>query len=851
MVDRLLLIVNFTVEEIRELMDKVTNVRNMSVIAHVDHGKSTLTDSLVSKAGIISSGRAGETRFTDTRQDEQDRGITIKSTAISMYFQMTNPDDVKEIMNQKTDGSSFLINLIDSPGHVDFSSEVTAALRVTDGALVVVDCIEGVCVQTETVLRQALAERIKPVVVINKMDRALLELQLTKEDLYKTFLRTIESVNVIIATYNDNVLGDVQVYPEKGTVAFASGLHGWGFTLRQFAIRYSKKFGVDKQKMMVKLWGENYFNPKTKKWTNKSSDADGKPLERAFNMFVLDPIYRIFDAVMNFKKDEAATLMDKLEIKLTAEERDLEGKQLLKVVMRKFLPAGDALLEMICIHLPSPITAQRYRVENLYEGPMDDECAIGIRDCNPKAPLMLYISKMVPTSDKGRFYAFGRVFSGTVKAGLKVRIQGPNYEPGTKKDLFVKSVQRTVLMMGRYIEAIDDCPAGNIVGLVGVDQFLVKSGTITTSELAHNMKVMKFSVSPVVQCAVDVKNPNDLPKLVEGLKRLSKSDPCVLTLTSPSGEHIVAGAGELHLEICLKDLEEDHAGVPIKVGEPVVQYRETVLATSSIDCLSKSPNKHNRVWMRAQPLDEELSNDIESGKIGPRDDFKTRGRELAERYNWDVTEARKIWCFGPDGSGANLLVDTTKAVQYLHEAKDHFVAAFQWATKEGPIAEETLRGCRFNILDVSLHTDSIHRGGGQIIPTTRRVVYASVLTANPGIQEPVYLVEITCPDSAIGGIYGVLNRRRGQVFSEEQREGTPLITVKAYLPVNESFGFSTDLRAATAGQAFPQAVFDHWSAMVGSPIEAGNKVYDIIRNVRKRKGLVEDIPGLDKYYDKL
>jgi elongation factor 2 len=279
-----------------------------------------------------------------------------------------------------------------------------------------------------------------------------------------------------------------------------------------------------------------------------------------------------------------------------------------------------------------------------------------------------------------------------------------------------------------------------------------------------------------------------------------------LTLTSPSGEHIVAGAGELHLEICLKDLEEDHAGVPIKVGEPVVQYRETVLATSSIDCLSKSPNKHNRVWMRAQPLDEELSNDIESGKIGPRDDFKTRGRELAERYNWDVTEARKIWCFGPDGSGANLLVDTTKAVQYLHEAKDHFVAAFQWATKEGPIAEETLRGCRFNILDVSLHTDSIHRGGGQIIPTTRRVVYASVLTANPGIQEPVYLVEITCPDSAIGGIYGVLNRRRGQVFSEEQREGTPLITVKAYLPVNESFGFSTDLRAATAGQAFPQAV---------------------------------------------
>ncbi|KAI9475397.1 MAG: elongation factor 2 [Benjaminiella poitrasii] len=843
--------VNFTIEEIRGLMDKVTNVRNMSVIAHVDHGKSTLSDSLVSKAGIISSGRAGEARFMDTRKDEQERGITIKSTAISMYFEMENPEDIKEIKGQKTDGAAFLINLIDSPGHVDFSSEVTAALRVTDGALVVVDCIDGVCVQTETVLRQALTERIKPVICLNKVDRALLELQLDKEELYNSFSRTIESVNVIISTYVDEALGDCQVYPEKGTVAFASGLHGWGFTLRQFAIRYAKKFGVDKEKMMNKLWGENYFNPKTKKWTTKSTDASGAQLERAFNMFVLDPIYRLFDSIMNFKKDQTKVLLEKLDVTLATDEKDLEGKALLKVVMRKFLPCGDALLEMICIHLPSPVTSQAYRYQQLYEGPADDECAIGIRNCDPNGPLMLYVSKMVPTSDKGRFYAFGRVFSGTVRAGLKVRIQGPNYVPGTKTDLAVKSIQRTVLMMGRNVEAIEDCPAGNIIGLVGVDQFLVKSGTITTSEVAHNMKVMKFSVSPVVQVAVEVKNANDLPKLVEGLKRLAKSDPCVLTYTSDSGEHIVAGAGELHLEICLKDLEEDHAQVPLKTGDPVVQYRETVTAESSIDCLSKSPNKHNRIYMRAQPLNEELADEIEAGKISAKDDFKARARILADKYEWDVSEARKIWCFGPDGTGPNVMVDVTKQVQYLGEIKDSCVAAFQWATKEGPIADENLRGCRFNILDVTLHADAIHRGGGQIIPTCRRVVYASVLTATPGIQEPVYLVEIQCPDSAIGGIYSCLNRRRGQVFSEEQKPGTPMMSVKAYLPVNESFGFTADLRAATGGQAFPQAVFDHWQIMSGNPLEAGNKVYDIIRAVRKRKGLTEDIPGLDKYYDKL
>ncbi|KAL4070743.1 P-loop containing nucleoside triphosphate hydrolase protein [Scleroderma citrinum] len=830
-------------------MDKSTNIRNMSVIAHVDHGKSTLTDSLVSKAGIIAQANAGNVRFTDTRPDEKERGITIKSTAISMYFEMDKED--VEIIKQKTNGNEFLINLIDSPGHVDFSSEVTAALRVTDGALVVVDCIEGVCVQTETVLRQALTERIKPVVIINKVDRALLELQVQKEDLYQTFLRTIETVNVIISTYHDAALGDVQVDPEKGTVAFGSGLHGWGFTLRQFAGRYSKRFGVAKEKLMTKLWGDNYFNPATRKWSTKPNDADGKPLERAFNIFVLDPIFKIFDAVMNFKKDQIGPMLEKLDIKLAQGERDEEGKALLKTIMRKFLPAGEALLEMIVIHLPSPATAQRYRVETLYEGPMDDESAIGIRDCDPKGPLVLYVSKMVPTSDKGRFYAFGRVFSGTVRAGPKIRIQGPNFTPGKKDDLFIKSVQRTVLMMGRYVEPIEDCPAGNIVGLVGIDQFLLKSGTLTTSETAHNMRVMKFSVSPVVQVAVEVKNAADLPKLVEGLKRLSKSDPCVQAWIADTGEHIVAGAGELHLEICLKDLQEDHAGVPLKISDPVVGYRETVKAESSMTALSKSQNKHNRLYVKAMPIDEELTKAIEAGVVNARDDFKARARILADEHGWDVTDARKIWCFGPDTTGPNLLVDVTKGVQYLNEIKDSCVAGFQWATKEGVCADENMRGIRFNVMDVTLHADAIHRGGGQIIPTTRRVCYAACLLATPGLQEPVYLVEIQCPENAIGGIYSTLNKRRGQVFSEEQRPGTPMFTVKAYLPVMESFGFNADLRAQTSGQAFPQSVFDHWELMNGCPLEKGSKLEELVKNIRTRKGLKPEIPALDYYYDKL
>merc|ERR1719468_453635 len=256
----------------------------------------------------------------------------------------------------------------------------------------------------------------------------------------------------------------------------------------------------------------------------------------------------------------------------------------------------------------------------------------------------------------------------------------------------------------------------------------------------------------------------------------------------------------------LKDLEEDHAQIPLKKSDPVVSYRETVSEESSIMCLSKSPNKHNRLFMRAVPMPDGLAEDIDDDEVSNKQDIKIRGRYLADKYEYDITEARKIWCFGPDTMGPNILVDCTKGVQYLNEIKDSVVAGFQWATKEGVLCDENMRAVRFNIYDVALHTDAIHRGGGQIIPTARRVLYASVITAAPRLMEPVYLCEIQCPENAVGGIYGVLNRRRGNVFEEAQVAGTPMFHVKSYLPVNESFGFTADLRSNTGGQAFPQCV---------------------------------------------
>merc|ERR1712072_1448362 len=347
-------------------------------------------------------------------------------------------------------------------------------------------------------------------------------------------------------------------------------------------------------------------------------EGTDKPLRRAFCQFIMDPISQLITAIMNDDKAKYEKMMTTLGITLKGDDRSLTGKPLMKRTMQIWINAADTLLAMIVSKLPSPVVAQKYRTENLYEGPMDDTAASAMKACSPDGPLMMYVSKMVPTSDKGRFHAFGRVFSGTIATGSKVRIQGPHYKPGGKEDLNIKNIQRTGLMMGRTVEQISDVPCGNTVALVGVDQYILKSGTITDIEDAHNITAMKYSVSPVVKVAVKPKDGKDLPKLVEGLKKLSKSDPLVVCTTEESGEHVIAGCGELHVEICLKDLREEYAQCDFIMSDPVVSYRETVGSTSNQTCLAKSPNKHNRMYVVAEPMGEELCKAIEEGPGGPK-----------------------------------------------------------------------------------------------------------------------------------------------------------------------------------------------------------------------------------------
>lgn len=696
-----------------------------------------------------------------------------------------------------------------------------------------------------------MGELIKPVLMINKIDRAIFEQQLEGEDIYQMFVRCIDNVNSIIANYDIPDMGDNIIDPTKGQVCFGTGKDLWGFSLLTFSRIYASKFGIkDAEAFATKLWGDHYWDPETKKITTESVSQTGKSLERTFVKFIMNPILKVKKAVMDGKEEEIQKCFDSLDINLSKQEMELKGKKLVAAALSSWIDVADAIIEMVVTHLPSPKVAQKYRAGYLYEGPQDDPCAQSIRECDPEGALMIYISKMFPTKDK-RFYAFGRVFSGTARSGQKVRIMGPNFRPGKKDDLAIKNIQSTAIMMAAKVETVNEVPCGNTVALVGIDQYLSKTGTISDYDGAHNIRNMKYSVSPVVRIAVQPKNPSEIGKLVDGLTKLATSDPIVEVVHEDTGEHIIGCAGELHAKICLKDLEKEYAKIEIKKSDPVVTYKETISANSSQVCLAKSSNKHNRLFCSATPVSDELANALEEGSLRFSGDIKKRNKALVEEFQWDKEEANKLWVIAPEEVGTNLLVNGSKGVDLLNEIQGPIQNAFQKFAVHGALCSEGVRKMRVNIEDAKVHSDPVHRGGGQVMEMARRVFYAAELTSSPRLVEPMFEATVTAPQNSMGGVYQCLNQRRGTIVEEYNLEGTPMNVVKAYLPVSESFGFTEHLRSETGGSAFPQCVFSHWSELSDDPFEKGSKSQEIVLNIRKRKGMKVEMPSVYDYLDKL
>lgn len=852
---------DFEGEIIHGLMKNTRNIRNMSVIAHVDHGKSTLTDCLLIKARIAGRESNGG-RYMDTREDEKERGITIKSTAVSMRFSMN-----KEVLDAYTEpgqveGNDFLINLIDSPGHVDFSSEVTAALRVTDGALVVVDCVDGICVQTETVLRQAIDELIVPTLVLNKLDRAMLELQYSSKELYEVLKRRVESFNCKLMS----ILGEKRNYikpldPGCNEISFCSGLQGWGFTLNRFARFYLNQRGkhtFESEKQFTKiLWSFKYyctsddpFDTTNKFEKIKDSIPEGK--FSPFEVFVLHPIYKVKDMCMSGDIEGIKTYLAKFGIDFKNTELSGNGKALFKIVFKTWLPAAETLLEQIITKLPSPIQSQAIRAKLLYTGPVEDEVykAISKCDTSDEAPVTIYISKMVPDNNANGFIAFGRVLSGNIKPGTKVYVQDPDYVPdptSTRKNPHVceKTIGKVLIVNPRGSINISDCPAGNIVGLVGVEGFLKKTGTITTVKNCYNIKTMKFSVSPVVKVAVSPKKSADLNHFKEGLEKLAKSDPLCVIEYNDQGQATIACAGELHLEIILGDLKNFYAKCEFNVEVPQVRYYEGFTGVVEKAKMRKSANKHNRIYMTCEPLDEEIVNNIPS-LMGR--DSKDTAAKFREILNIDDEWIKSIMYFAPEVEPLNILVDETKGIQYMMEVKEHIFEGFKLATKEGPLVGECIRGGRFNLVDLSLHADSIHRGANQMIRPVEDLVRGLLLAAEPILYEPIFTCNVSVPTEFASACETVLKNRRGYI--EDWQTENNMTLISGFLPVNESFGINKRLKEVAKGQPSFSLVFSHYAPCPGSLDKEASPMAVIVDQVRKYKKITSKLDE-NEYFDDL
>jgi len=719
-------------ERLLEMMHDKERIRNIGIVAHIDHGKTTLSDSLVAAAGMLSETIAGEARWLDSDEEEQKRGITILAGNVSMVHEL--------------EGEEYLINLIDTPGHVDFGGEVTRAMRAVDGALVLVDAVEGAMPQTETVLRQALRERVKPVLFINKVDRLIKELQLTPEEMQQRFLKIIAKVNQLIERYApEEFKKKWQVSVQDGTVGFGSAIDRWGIT-----IDVMKKTGIG--------------------------------------------FKQVLEAYREGKVEE----------------------------LRKKAPVHVAVLDMVIKHLPSPVEAQKYRIEKIWRGDINTPRGIAMQKCDENGPLMAVVTKIINDPHAGEV-ATVRIFSGKIKAGQEVALVGAR----TKE-----RVQQVAFYKGPFRILIEEMTAGNIAAVVGLKS--AQAGeTIADSLDAEPFEEIKHIFEPVVTKAIEPQNPKDLPRLVEVLIKMAKEDPTMrVEINQETGEILISGMGELHLEIKEKFIVRDWK-IPVKTSPPIVVYRESVAKRSNV-FEGKSPNKHNKIYIAVEPLEQGVYEKIVSGEIPEGVIRKGKDEKIIEemvKAGMPKEQAKRVVAI----KNGNVLVDQTRGIVHLGEVMESIINGFYDVMEKGPLAFEKCAKVKVLLMDASLHEDSIHRGPAQIIPATRDAIKQAMYDGGVHLLEPIQTIRIDSPMEYMGSVTGLVQSRRGKVLEIIQEESEH-IAVIADMPVANMFGFTNDLRSATNGMAY-------WSLMDSrfEPLPKELQVQTILQ-IRKRKGMSEEVP---------
>lgn len=848
--------VNYTWSWQSSLMGLPEHIRNIAIVGHLNHGKTSLLDLLVKETHVLPDrDRAKideQLRYTDTHILEQERGLTIKSSPISLVLQNT-----KE--------KSYLFNIMDTPGHVNFLDEVSVATQFVDGLVLVVDVVEGLMITARKVIEQACLEKIPIVLVLNKVDRLILDLKLPPSEAYYKLRYCIDQVNTLIKenTFNDDEF--VPLSPEKGNVVFASSTSNFIFSTYSFALHYKETSpSVDAVGFSKRLWGDIYYNPESRKFSRKPLENGAK---RTFEHFILDPLYKIFTSVLEKEKEDLSETLAKLNIYLKPSTYSIDVRPLLQTVCQLFFGNSAALVDAVLEHIKSPTENAKAKVERVFTGPLDSEVAKSMSACDSNGPLVIHVAKLFSSPDSKEMYALGRVMSGTISQGQRVSVLGETYSEYDTEDLNETTVSGLWVYQSRYKIPMEGVPAGNWALIKGVDSSIVKSATIYSADFNDDMHIFKpisYMGEAIFKVAVEPVNPSELPKMLEGLRKVSKSYALLQTKAEESGEHVILGSGELYMDCVLYDLRILYADMAIKVSDPVVRFSETCIETSRARCYAITPNKQNKISIIAQPLDKSVAADIEAGNVVLEWGPKKVAKYMNQNHDWDLLAGRSIWAFGPEDNGPNVLMDDTIPDEVdkklLFSVKESIKQGFQWAVRDGPLCEEPIRNTQYKIVDVVLASQPNLRNSNQIISTARRACYSAFLAAAPRLMEPIYQFHIVVPYDHASALSQTVERRRGYIASDKPVAGTQLRLVTGTIPVIDSIGFETDVRIVTKGFASVSLLFHEWDNVPGDPLDSTQRIpqlepapqsamaREFIVKTRRRKGLSDDLP-LTKLFD--